>query len=118
MPSTATATATFITPEALLQHWQGHRRLTRRMIAAFPEDKLFTFSLGGMRSFGELAQEMVGMAVPTVKGMVTNEWDEFAVGKATSSAQPAALLAVAVSSGRTNQDRVGGVGTNDLVDRL
>ncbi|NUO65718.1 MAG: damage-inducible protein DinB [Gemmatimonadaceae bacterium] len=84
--STAAATAapTFITPDALLQHRQGHRRLTRRMIAAFPEDKLFTFSVGGMRSFGELASEMVGMAVPTVRGMVTNEWDEFAMGKATS----------------------------------
>ena len=28
----------FITPEGLLEHWQGHRRLTRRVIAAFPED--------------------------------------------------------------------------------
>ncbi|HEX8849468.1 MAG TPA: DinB family protein [Gemmatimonadaceae bacterium] len=81
---TPASTATFITPDALLQHWQGHRRLTRRMIAAFPEDKLFTFSIGGMRSFGELASEMLGMAVPTVRGMVTNEWDEFAMGKATS----------------------------------
>ena len=35
----------FITPDALLAHWQGHRRLTRRVIDAFPDDKLFTFSV-------------------------------------------------------------------------
>ena len=39
--------ASFITPDALLAHWQGHRRLTRRVIDAFPDDQLFTFSLGG-----------------------------------------------------------------------
>ena len=37
-------TTTFITPEALLKHWEGHRRLTRRVIDAFPEDQLFTFT--------------------------------------------------------------------------
>lgn len=34
---TATPTV-FITPEALLAHWQGHRRLTRRVIDAFPDE--------------------------------------------------------------------------------
>ena len=52
--STDTATmTTFITPDALLEHWQGHRRLTRRIIEAFPEDKLFAFQPAlPMRSFG------------------------------------------------------------------
>lgn len=90
MPATtaapATATATFITPAAMLAHWQGHRRLTRRMIEAFPEDKLFSFSLGGMRPFGELATEMLGMSEPTVRGVVTGQWKEYASGKATSKA--------------------------------
>ena len=85
-PATATATG-FISPAAMLKHWQGHRRLTRRMIEAFPEDKLFTFSVGGMRTFGELATEMLGMAEPTVRGVVTKKWDEFAVGKATTKAE-------------------------------
>jgi uncharacterized damage-inducible protein DinB len=67
--------ATFITPDAMLLHWQGHRRLTRRMIEAFPDDRLFTFTIGGMRPFGALALEMLGMAVPTVHGIVTGEWD-------------------------------------------
>jgi uncharacterized damage-inducible protein DinB len=64
----------FITPDALLSHWQAHRRLTRRVVDAFPEDKLFTFSVGAMRPFGALALEMLTMAVPMVHGAVTGEW--------------------------------------------
>ena len=64
----------FITPDALLAHWQGHRRLTRRVIDAFPDDKLFSFSVGGMRPFGALAMEMLTMAVPMVKGAVSGDW--------------------------------------------
>jgi uncharacterized damage-inducible protein DinB len=62
------------TPEAILEHWQGHRRLTRRVIEAFPEDKLFTFSIGGMRPFADLALEFIGMASPGVEGVLTGEW--------------------------------------------
>jgi uncharacterized damage-inducible protein DinB len=65
----------FITPDALLAHWQGHRRLTRRVIDAFPDDQLFTFSIGGMRPFGTLALEILGMGVPMVQGVVTNKWE-------------------------------------------
>ena len=67
-------TAPFITPDALLSHWQGHRRVTRRLIEAFPDDQVFAFSVGGMRPFGALALEMLGMAVPMVRGVVTGEW--------------------------------------------
>jgi uncharacterized damage-inducible protein DinB len=70
----ATAQAIVITPEALLDHWQGHRRLTRRLIEAFPEDKLFTYSIGGMRTFSELAMEMITMAGPGVRGVATGMW--------------------------------------------
>jgi uncharacterized damage-inducible protein DinB len=73
---TKTATATVITPEALLSHWQGHRALTRRMIEAFPEKELFSFSVGGMRPFANLAMEMVDLANPGMHGLVTNEWKE------------------------------------------
>jgi uncharacterized damage-inducible protein DinB len=65
----------FITPEALLAHWQGHRRLTRRVIEAFPEDQLFTFSIGGMRTFGELAMEIATMGVPMIRGAVSGDWN-------------------------------------------
>jgi uncharacterized damage-inducible protein DinB len=60
---------------ALLAHWQGHRRLTRRVITAFPEDKLFTFSVGSMRPFGVMALELLAMAEPMVRGVVTGEWE-------------------------------------------
>ena len=63
-----------ITAQQLLEHWQGHRRLTRRVIEAFPEDQLFTFSIGGMRTFGELALELVTMGAPMVRGTATDEW--------------------------------------------
>jgi uncharacterized damage-inducible protein DinB len=37
--------ALILPADALRQHWQGHRRLTRRVIAAFPDDQLFTFTM-------------------------------------------------------------------------
>ena len=64
----------FIGSDALLAHWQGHRRLTRRVVDAFPDDKLFTYSLGGMRPFGALAMEMIGMAAPMLRGAVSGDW--------------------------------------------
>jgi uncharacterized damage-inducible protein DinB len=74
--STGTARSdAFISPEALLAHWQGHRRLTRRVIEAFPDDQLFTFSVGGMRPFGAMAMELLGMAAPMARGVATDEWN-------------------------------------------
>jgi uncharacterized damage-inducible protein DinB len=64
-----------IPSDALLDHWQGHRRLTRRVIEAFPEDQLFTFSVGGMRPFGVLAMELATMGAPFLKGAVTGTWE-------------------------------------------
>lgn len=64
-----------ITPEELLKHWQGHRKLTRRVIEAFPEDKFFNYSVGGMRPCAELIKEMLSMAVPGLQGVITNNWD-------------------------------------------
>jgi uncharacterized damage-inducible protein DinB len=75
--SPLTEQTTVITPEALLVHWQGHRGLTRRMIEAFPEDKLFTYSLGGMRPFSALVQEFLSMSVPTLRGLATGKWESF-----------------------------------------
>lgn len=67
MDSQATLSAVVLTPEQLLAYWQGHRRLSRRVIEAFPEDKLFEFSVGGMRPFGQLALEMLSMAEPFLR---------------------------------------------------
>lgn len=75
MQTDSTPSPQVVTPDALLEHWQGHRRLTRRVIEAFPEDQLSTFSLAGMRPFGEMAMELLGIAVPMVRGVVEGEWD-------------------------------------------
>jgi uncharacterized damage-inducible protein DinB len=72
-----TAPAPVITPDALREHWQGHRRLTRRVIEAFPEEAFFQFSLGGMRPFAALVTELIGMAGPGVVGIATREWPTF-----------------------------------------
>ncbi len=68
------ATQTAITANALLQTWQGHRRLTRRVIEAFPDDKFTTYSVGGMRPFSIMALEMIDMAAPGINGIVTGSW--------------------------------------------
>jgi uncharacterized damage-inducible protein DinB len=75
----------FIAPSALLDHWQGHRRITRRVIEAFPEDKLFNYSIGGMRPFSALVLEMIGMALPGVKGVASGQWNAFSDAQPPSS---------------------------------
>lgn len=72
--SSSIPSESILTPAALLDHWQGHRRLTRKMIEAFPEDQLFTYSIGGMRPFSMLALEMIGMTDPGIKGVLTGKW--------------------------------------------
>jgi len=67
-----------LTPEQFLHHWQGHRGLTRRVIDAFPEDKLFSYALGGMRPFSGFAMEFLAMAVPTLNGVITKTWSSYA----------------------------------------
>ncbi len=63
-----------LTPQRLLEHWQGHRRLTRRTIQAFPEDALFTFKTNGMRPFGEMMLEVLNVLEPNLKGFLMGEW--------------------------------------------
>ena len=75
--ATETAQVGVVTAEDLLKNWQGHRRLTRRTIEAFPEDKLFQFSVGGMRPFSEMAWEFLRMAGPVVGGVATGKWQEY-----------------------------------------
>jgi uncharacterized damage-inducible protein DinB len=72
-----TNSAIVITPDQFREHWQGHRTLTRRTIAAFPDDKLFTYSIGGMRPYSTLAMEFIGMAVPTLDGIITGKWSQY-----------------------------------------
>jgi len=85
---TAAATsALVVTPEQFLKHWQGHRALTRRVIDAFPEEKLFRHTSGGMRSFADLAMEFLGMGVPTLNGVITGKWQTFSTATPASKAE-------------------------------
>jgi uncharacterized damage-inducible protein DinB len=75
-----TLAAQVITPEDLLQHWQGHRALTRRVIELFPEKDFFEFSIGGMRSFSKLTDELLAIGAPALKGIVNREIQPFTEG--------------------------------------
>ncbi|WP_144282186.1 DinB family protein [Chryseobacterium echinoideorum] len=77
MTTTAAKTQQFISSAQLLEHWQGHRNLTRRVIEMFPEKDLFEFSIGGMRPFAKLAVELISIGGPALKGIVNHQIKEF-----------------------------------------
>src|SRR5690625_2946856 len=66
-----------ISPEELQKHWQGHRGLTRRVIEAFPEKELFHHSIGGMRPFGEMIMELLAIAGPGMREIVTGKQESY-----------------------------------------
>lgn len=66
-----------ISKEELLDHWQGHRTLTRKTIEKFPEQELFSFSIGGMRTFSELVKELLSIAGPGLEGIINNSTDGY-----------------------------------------
>ena len=81
-----TSSPLFISAPDLLAHWQGHRRLTRRVIDVFPEDQLLNYSVGSMRPFGALAMELISIAEPMVRGIVTGDWSRLEHPPSTSRA--------------------------------
>jgi uncharacterized damage-inducible protein DinB len=74
--TTAPKTAA-ISTDILLEQWLGHRNVTRKAIEAFPEDKLFSYSIGGMRPFAQLAGEILTMGAPGIRGVVQGKWDSY-----------------------------------------
>ena len=68
--------ALVITSTELLEHWQGHRGLTRKVIEAFPEKELFEYSVGGMRPFAGMVQELLAIGVPGIKQIVGGATEE------------------------------------------
>ena len=86
-------TGSVITSSELLEHWQGHRRLTRRLIEVFPEKELFEYSIGGMRPFAGMVQELLGIAVPGVREIAGGKAEELNehIDKANSKANILAL---------------------------
>jgi uncharacterized damage-inducible protein DinB len=73
----STSKAAAISTDLLLKQWLGHRGVTRRVIEAFPEDKIFTYSIGGMRTFAQLAAEMLTLGGPGIRGVVDGKWDSY-----------------------------------------
>ena len=69
-------TETFITAANLLEHWQGHRGLTRRVIEAFPEKEFFDYSVAGMRPFASMVQELLAIAAPGLRQIVGGDTEE------------------------------------------
>lgn len=65
-----------ITPEELLNHWQGHRGLTRKLIEAFPEQEFFSYSIGGMRPFSGMVMELLAIAGPALQEIVSGKTSE------------------------------------------
>jgi hypothetical protein len=58
--------------------------LTRRVIELFPEDRFLSYSIGSMRPFGAMAMELVSIAEPMVRGIVTSDWTRLEHPPATS----------------------------------
>ena len=59
-----------LSPAVLAAHWLGHRHVTRRVIDAFPPEQLFTYRpVDTLRSFGEMAWELVGQTGYTLDGL-------------------------------------------------
>lgn len=69
-------TKCIISSEELLRYWQAHRAVTRKTIELFPEKDLFDFTIGGMRSFADMAKELLTIAVPGLTGIVNNKMEE------------------------------------------
>ena len=67
-------TSPVITPDQLFDHWQGHRRLSRKMIEIFPEEEFYHFSIAGMRTYAQLTMEMIDLAAPGIHGIATGNW--------------------------------------------
>jgi len=89
---TTALTSTFPLPlDDIRRHWQGHRGLTRRAIDAFPEEALFGHTVGGMRSFGAMAMELLAMSHDGVAGLATGTWPDaqqaFAVTQPTTKVE-------------------------------
>ena len=65
----------FVFTTNFLNEWLGHRRLTRKVIAAFPENQLFTHRIGGMRPFAEMVKELIDVSGPGIKGIALDNWE-------------------------------------------
>jgi len=67
--------AELLTPQSLLEMMEGNRRLTLRVVEAFPEEKLFHFKPAEpLRPFSEMVVELLEIEEGYVRGIATGEW--------------------------------------------
>lgn len=69
MTSTETPQA-FLTTE-WLDHYLGHRRLTRKTIDAFPEEAFFNYTIAGMRTPAAILGELLALGAPGLRQIAT-----------------------------------------------
>lgn len=64
-----------LTPKSLLEMLEGNRRLTVRVIEAFPQEKLFSYvPAEPLRPFAVMVKEVLGIEDGYVRGIATGEW--------------------------------------------
>lgn len=87
----ARGTTPVLTSEFLLAHWLGHRRLTRRVVKAFPEEALFAHHAPGMRPFGAMVHELNVFLPLVLEGAASGAW-RWPEGDEPAAADKAELL--------------------------
>ncbi len=75
--NTTTIERPLISADELLAAWLGHRNLTRKVLELFPEEELFQFKVGTMRTFSEMAKELIVIAGGGLKQIVTDSIEPF-----------------------------------------
>lgn len=64
-----------LTKDAVLKHWEGHRRLTLRVVEAFPEEALVSYTPAApMRPFAAMVAEIVNVEKVLVNALLTGAW--------------------------------------------
>jgi len=64
-----------LTPESLLEMMEGNRRLTVRVVEAFPEEKLFSYKPAEpLRPFAEMVKEILDIEGGYMRGIALGEW--------------------------------------------
>ncbi len=63
-----------LTPSKLWEMLEGNRRLTVRVLEAFPEAELFSFTAPGMRTAADLFKEIIEIERAYFHGIATGEW--------------------------------------------
>ncbi|MBO0992610.1 DinB family protein [Bacillus sp. SD088] len=65
-----------ISKEEFMEILEGNRRLTTRIIEAFPEDRLFQYKpVEPLRSFSEMVIEVLNIEKAYMRGIALDEWE-------------------------------------------